>query len=326
MININDIFNHIKDNTFDYIDIDYSLWLTWCLAPLLVTFLLPAVIGLLLYISAFTLYVYKLHWNHLRTVIIGGDKWEAARKCVAAMWDAHGWIWHGYEIQGLENLPETGPALIIYYHGAIPIDVYYFLAKIYLTRNRIVHTVADHFLFKIPGFSILSECMKVIPGTVQSCSKLLKEGNYLAIAPGGVFEAQFSVNYNLMWKRRLGFAKVAIDSKVPVIPVFTENLREAFRTLSVGRRFFLKLYSWTKFPFAPIFGGFPVKMVTHIGAPIYYVPDLTPEALQRQVAQSLEELIETHQRLPGNILLSILERVPYFRQRFKKNRNSSHVD
>lgn len=57
----------------------------------------------------------------------------------------------GYEIQGAENLPANGPALIIYYHGAIPIDIYYFLAKIYLTRNRIVHTVADHFLFKIPG-------------------------------------------------------------------------------------------------------------------------------------------------------------------------------
>lgn len=56
--------------------------------------------------------------------------------------------------------------------------------------------------------------MKVIPGTIQTCSNVLKEGNLLAISPGGVYEAQFSHRYNLMWKRRLGFAKVALDAKV----------------------------------------------------------------------------------------------------------------
>lgn len=322
MVSIGQILQYIKDNTIDYIDIDYSLWLTWCLTPLLVTFLLPLVIGLLLYLSAFMLYIYKLHWGRLRSALIAADKWETARKFVAIIWDAHGWIWHGYEIQGAENLPANGPALIIYYHGAIPIDIYYFLAKIYLTRNRIVHTVADHFLFKIPGFSILADCMKVIPGTIQSCSRLLKEGNYLAIAPGGVYEAQFSVNYNLMWKKRLGFAKVAIDSKVPVIPVFSENLREAFRTLHIGRRIFLKLYMWTRFPCAPIYGGFPVKMITHIGKPIYYEPGITPEDLQIKVASSLEDLILKHQRIPGNILFSILERIPVFRGIKRQNNHN----
>lgn len=79
----------------DYVDIDYSLWLTRCLTPLLVTFLLPLVIGLLLYLSAFMLYIYKLHWGRLRSALIAADKWETARKFVAIIWDAHGWIWHG---------------------------------------------------------------------------------------------------------------------------------------------------------------------------------------------------------------------------------------
>ena len=34
---------------------------------------------------------------------------------------------------------------------------------------------------------------------------------------------------------RVGFAKIAIDAKVPVIPVFTQNLREAFRTVGIFR-------------------------------------------------------------------------------------------
>ncbi|KAL1513028.1 hypothetical protein ABEB36_002512 [Hypothenemus hampei] len=309
MMSLLQIYHFIKSNTIDYVDIDYSLWLTWCLTPLIVTFLLPAVIALLLYISALILYIYKLHWRHIRTALIVGDKWEAARKLVAVIWDAHGWIWHGYEIQGLENLPLNGPALIVYYHGAIPIDIYYFLAKVILTHNqRTVHTVADHFLFRIPGFSIIADCMKVIP----------------AIAPGGVFEAQFSINYGLMWKRRLGFAKAAIESKVPVIPIFTENTREAFRTVHIGRKFFLKLYSWTKFPFAPIYGGFPVKLTTHIGEPIYYEPGITPEDLQKKVAVSLENLISRHQRIPGNILLSILERIPYIRKKIQARKHERY--
>jgi len=57
--------------------------------------------------------------------------------------------------------------------------------------------------------------MNVVPGTVQICSNILKENNLLAIALGGVYEAQFSNSYyTLMWKKRLGFAKVALDAKV----------------------------------------------------------------------------------------------------------------
>lgn len=65
--------------------------------------------------------------------------------------------------------------------------------------------------------------------------------------------------------------------------MFTQNVREAFRTVSIGRKLFLKLYTWTKFPFSPIYGGFPVKMISYIGKPIPYDPDLTPEQLQEKV-------------------------------------------
>lgn len=140
--------------------------------------------------------------------------WNVARKCIAAVWDAHSWIYHGYEVIGMENLPAEGPALIVYYHGAIPIDMYYLVARICMVRDRLIHTVGDRFLFKLPGYSIIAEAMKVIPGTVPICAGILKEGNLLAISPGGVYEAQFgNNNYELLWRNRLGFAKVAIEAK-----------------------------------------------------------------------------------------------------------------
>jgi 1-acyl-sn-glycerol-3-phosphate acyltransferase len=57
----------------------------------------------------------------------------------------------GYEVSGMENIPDDTPALIVYYHGAIPIDLYYFISKCILFKNRLIHTVGDRFLFKIPG-------------------------------------------------------------------------------------------------------------------------------------------------------------------------------
>lgn len=57
----------------------------------------------------------------------------------------------GYEIRGVENVPSTGGALFIYYHGAIPIDLYYFMSKLHLQKNTFINPVADYFLFKIPG-------------------------------------------------------------------------------------------------------------------------------------------------------------------------------
>lgn len=65
------------------------------------------------------------------------------------------------------------------------------------------------------GWSSLLEAFGVIPGTVQSCAAVLKRGDLLAIAPGGVYEAQLGDNrYELLWKQRLGFAKVAIEAQV----------------------------------------------------------------------------------------------------------------
>ncbi|CAB0010532.1 unnamed protein product [Nesidiocoris tenuis] len=293
----------------DYIDIDVTLWISWALMPLMVTFLLPLVILLLLYTSAIILYIYK-YKEPLRNAY-ETDFWDGARKTIAALWDAHGWIWHGYDIQGLENFPEDEPVLFVYYHGALPIDLYYFIARIYLLRNKLIHTVADRFLFNFPGWSIIAEAMKVIPGTVQTCSNILQRNNCLAVSPGGVYEAQFSDhNYKLMWNKRAGFAKVAIDAKVKIVPMFTVNVREAFRQVTTFRRFWLWLYTKWRFPFVPIYGGFPVKLRTVLGPPISYsAGDGNPEHLAKLVAQAINALIQEHQHLPGSILSGLCQRV-----------------
>lgn len=268
--------------------------------------------------SACIVHFYR-HRNSLKEIVESldkGDLWDGARRAIAVMWDAHGWVWHGYEVEGFENIPDEGPALIIYYHGALPLDYYYLLSKCILFKKRLIQAVGDRFLFSIPGWKLLMEVFHVFPGTVPTCIDVLKKGNLLSIAPGGVREAQFGDNtYRLIWGNRIGFAKVAVEAQVPVIPVFTVNLRESFRSLGIGQWLFRKIYDQTRLPLVPIYGGFPVKLKTIVGKPIPYDPAVSPQDLADKVAKTLELMIEQNQRIPGCISLAILDR---FRRQMPK--------
>merc|ERR1712156_373444 len=216
--------------------------------------------------------------------------------CVC-MWVAFGSMWHGYEVQGWENIPDEGPALLVYYHGAVPIDYYQLVGNCILKKRRVIHSVVDKFLFKIPGLGTILKAFCCTPGTISSCTDDLKSGNLLGLAPGGVYEAQFSDSYyKIEWKSRVGFAKIAIDARVPVIPVFTQNLREAFRTVGIFRPIMMKIYNRLRFPCVPLYGGFPVKLRTIIGTPIPYDKEDTPFTLKEKCKEAIENLVKGHQR------------------------------
>ena len=126
--------------------------------------------------------------------------------------------------------------------------------------------------------------LKVMPGTISTCCKALADGNLLAISPGGVREAQFgTASYDLVWGSRVGFAKVALQANVPVIPVFTQNVREAFRTFQIGKPIFRFIYDRFRIPLMVIYGGFPVKLKTIVGKPIRFDPDTSPEEAAEKV-------------------------------------------
>ena len=90
--------------------------------------------------------------------------------------------------------------------------------------------------------------------------------------------------------------------------MFTENLREGFRSISFAKRIFIKLYNLSRFPVRPVYGGFPVKFRTHLGPPILYEPGVTPEQLVDKVANAIEDLIVKNQRIPGSIFHALMDR------------------
>lgn len=275
------------------------------------TVILPTLIILLLYLSASIVHIYRLrHYFTVNDLLAPNVDFRIkARAAIALLWECHGWIWHGYEVVGLENLPKSGPALVVYYHGPIPVDYYYLNARYLIHNNRLMWTIAAAFLFKIPGLRLLMDVIQATPGTVQQIADVLRSGEVVSVAPGGVREAQFSDEYyGLVWNGHLGFAKAAILGEAPIIPVFTQNIREAFRTAPFLRGTFRRIYEKTKLPLLPIYGGFPVKLRTIVGKPIRFREGSTPEEVAEKTAQAIRELIDQNQSIPGSIVQGIMQR------------------
>ncbi|KAK0398419.1 hypothetical protein QR680_002585 [Steinernema hermaphroditum] len=294
--------------SIDYVDLNYLEYLFWLFLPIFVAFVVPVLLLLFIYGCVIFLHIYRL--RHEIVEAYHTSYWNGARTSIASFWDAVGYLWHGYEVTGLENIPDDGPALLLYYHGTLPIDVYYLIAKCILYKKRTLHCVGDKFIFKIPGWGMICKVFCVTPGTVEDCVQNLNDGNLLCIAPGGVREALFSdaATYQIMWGKRLGFAKVVLGSNTAVIPMFTENCRDAFRTPHWGRKMFRWLYEKTRLPICPIYGGFPVKMRTHLGKVMRFPETTTPEEVKRAVKKEVKDLIREHQRLPGSIMRGIIQR------------------
>jgi hypothetical protein len=90
--------------------------------------------------------------------------------------------------------------------------------------------------------------------------------------------------------------------------MFTQNCREALRTVSFFKGWFRYIYEKTRLPLVPIYGMFPVKLRTYIGKPIEYDKDRTPEELKMLTEERLKEMIMMHQKIPGSIFHAILDR------------------
>nr|XP_056709957.1 transmembrane protein 68-like [Euleptes europaea] len=279
--------------------------LLWALTPFIILFSPTLIMLGFIYLSILLLHIYKRK-NNLKGDYLS-TSWNNGRRAVSSLWDMYGIVWHGYEVRGMDKVPK-GPGLVVLYHGAFPLDYFYFLSRLYLQTGRLCHTVVDYNFSKIPGIKLFFNVQGLTQDGRVQCAEILKKGYLLGVLPGGVREALFSdEKYSLLWGNRTGFAHVAIDAKVPIIPVFTTNLREGYRTL--GKIWPLKwLYERTRWPVVPVYGGFPVKLCTYVGDPIPYDPHITAEELTEKTKTAIKNLRDKHQKIPGSIAKALLER------------------
>ena len=132
------------------------------------------------------------------------------------VWYIYGRIVHGYEMEGIEKIPDSGPAILILYHAETPTEAGFFHSEIYLKKNRKIIQIVDRAAKKIPGYLTFMEAAEQTEGSLESCVEMMRRGELLAIYPGGTREALLAdvSQYQVLWSKTAGFAKIAVQAKV----------------------------------------------------------------------------------------------------------------
>jgi 1-acyl-sn-glycerol-3-phosphate acyltransferase len=169
--------------------------------------------------------------------------------------------WFRAEVEGIENIPSTGGALLVSNHsGALPPDAS-MIAKAVReehTHPRPVHITVEHFFKGYPGFSMLipkSGCVAAHPANVHRL--LYDEEQLVLVFPEGRkgTEKLYKDRYRLRRFGRGGFVEAAMRARAPIVPVCVVGAEEAapiFAQMGLLKRLTGLLY----FPITPTFPHF----------------------------------------------------------------------
>ena len=239
---------------------------------------------------------------------------DAAKRFGRAL-DRFGRLWNDYEVRGMEKIPRDRASLLVVYHGFFPLDVWYFFARFWLETGRIVRGLGDRWLFLVPGLERFLRHIGTVPGNRDDAIRLLRNGHTVLVSPGGVREALEGPDdfYKVIWGERLGFAKVAIETGVDLVPIFTENVEAVYRAPGASSAFLRRVFKRTRLPIVPIVGmgpmPWPVKLRTWVGDPITCESSMTAEQLRDKVSVALQDLIDTHQKTPWGLYQGLADRL-----------------
>jgi 1-acyl-sn-glycerol-3-phosphate acyltransferase len=134
----------------------------------------------------------------------------------------------------IENVPATGPFMLVGNHQLLGMqDLPTLVRELERRRGVRVRGMADHFHFVLPGWRHLLVRMGAVPGTRENCAALLRSGEPVLVFPGGAREVykRCGQEYKLLWGRRTGFARMAIEAGCPIVPFAAVGAEDRFRVL-----------------------------------------------------------------------------------------------
>jgi 1-acyl-sn-glycerol-3-phosphate acyltransferase len=127
-----------------------------------------------------------------------------------------------YEFLGLEHLDKAKPSLLVGNHSIYAYDVAILLVELKLQKDIELRALGDRIHNKIPYWRDLLENYGVVPATPENCTRLMEAKEHILVFPGGAREAlkRRGEEHRLFWKKRTGFARMAVANKYPITPFF----------------------------------------------------------------------------------------------------------
>jgi 1-acyl-sn-glycerol-3-phosphate acyltransferase len=233
-----------------------------------------------------------------------GAYWQLMRK------------YHRFEVVGLENvLVNAGSALIVGYHGSPGARDLIMLQMLLLKdHGEVTHAITHDLVFRIPLLGAVAEGMELIGRDPKRLDEAIERGEKLVVTPGGIQEAwsAYRDRYTVRW-RGLGYLRLALKHRLPIIPVAAVGVDDAFLGLYDAYRLWQPL--WKRYnlpegagvwlglgptgiwPFTP---PFPSHIVQYIAPPICLEdegitdPDDRPAllAFHRRLVALVQEMLD----------------------------------
>ncbi len=132
---------------------------------------------------------------------------------------------------GLEHLPREGAVLLTGNHTIYGLlDIPMLGLEVWEKTGRAVRGLGDHIHFKLPVWRDLLQSIGAVRGTREICGRLFEMGEVVLVFPGGGREVMKHKHeqYQLVWKERVGFARMAIQHGVPIVPFASVGVEDMF--------------------------------------------------------------------------------------------------
>jgi 1-acyl-sn-glycerol-3-phosphate acyltransferase len=216
--------------------------------------------------------------------------------------------WFRCEIEGIENVPSSGGALLVSNHsGALPPDAA-MIGKAIKEEHphpRPLNITVEHFFKGYPGFSMLIPkigCVAAHPANVQRL--LFDEQQLVLVFPEGRkgTEKLYKDRYKLRRFGRGGFVEAAMRARAPIVPVCVVGAEEAAPIFAQVKPL-QRLTGFLYFPITPTFphggllgmlGYLPAKFKIRFLEPIHFEEEglYEDKALVQTVAHEIRARIQ----------------------------------
>jgi 1-acyl-sn-glycerol-3-phosphate acyltransferase len=160
------------------------------------------------------------------------------RERLPLMWLAAS-LWYRGEVRGLGNIPDGGPVLMVGNHSGgnmTPDTVVFTLAfNTYFGVERPFYQLAHNLVLSMPGLGSLRK-FGTVAASPDNARKALQAGAALLVYPGGDYEVHrpFWDRNRIDFKGRKGFIRLALEERVPIVPVVSIGGHETALFLTRG--------------------------------------------------------------------------------------------
>jgi 1-acyl-sn-glycerol-3-phosphate acyltransferase len=160
------------------------------------------------------------------------------RETLPAWWPVASFYFRA-DVEGLENIPEEGPVLLVGNHSGgnmTPDTTVFTLAFVsYFGVERLFYQLAHHLVVRMPTLGFLRK-YGTIEASHENAELALKAGAAVLVYPGGdweVFRPSWRGN-QVDFGGRKGWIELALRNRVPVVPVVSIGGQETGLFLSRG--------------------------------------------------------------------------------------------